>query len=104
MSVFETAREREALTGAWGDFATVAGVRLAGQYNEPSADDLFVEGQAPTFLASLSELNRGNVGIGTTIDRVDTFDGRARGPFLVTRWQTSEDGAFITVALQQVAQ
>lgn len=98
--VFETAREREALTAAWGDYAAVGAFTVRGQYDEPQAEDLLVEGTAPTFQASLAELNAASVSIGTTFDSVTTFDGRTRGPFQVVRWQVIEDGAFIQLGLQ----
>lgn len=100
--MIESAAEREALTAAWGDVATTAaGASVRGQFDEPQAEDLLIEGTAPTFLASLTELEGASVAIGTDITSVATFDGRTRGPFRVVRWQAVEDGAFIQIALQQ---
>ena len=87
--VFETDAEREALTAAWGDCAAVGSFTVRGQYEEPQAEDLLVEGTAPTFLASLAELEAASVAIGTIFDSVTTFDGRSRGPFRVVRWPDS---------------
>ena len=98
---FETDAERELLTAAWGDRAAVGASVVRGQYDEPQAEDLLVEGTAPTFLASLAELGAASVGIGTTINSVTTHDGRTRGPFLVVRWQVADDGAFVLLGLQQ---
>ena len=101
--MIESAAEREALTAAWGDIATtVAGARVRGQFDEPQAEDLLVEGTAPTFLASLTELTTASVGNGTELTTVTTYDGRTRGPFRVARWQVESDGAFVTVGLQQM--
>ena len=98
---FETDQERAALTESWGDTASIAGRALHGLYDEPQAEDLLMQGTAPTFQSSLSELQRVSVTLGTTIDSVTTFDRRTRGPFTVVRWNVIEDGAFILLGLQQ---
>ena len=98
---FETAAEREALTGAWGDTATTdAGATVAGQYNEPTAEALLMEARAPTFLASLTAMEAAAVAVGTAITQVSTFSGQTRGPFKVISWDLSEDGNFVTAGLQ----
>lgn len=97
---FETAAERVMLDEAWGDTAyTDTGFRICGRYDDPQAEDLLVEGTAPTFGASLAALKAANVSIGSTFSSVTTQDGRTLGPFVVVRWQSEEDGAFILLAL-----
>ena len=99
--MIETAAEREALTSLWGDVLHAGSARVRGQFDEPQAEDLLIEGTAPVFMASRAEFAAAGVTLNSTVDSVTTYDGRTRGPFLVTRWQSEEDGAFVTVALQQ---
>ena len=98
----ETARERRGLASFAGEIATVGTFKVPGHYEEPQAEDQLVEGTAPTFLTSRSELAAASVTIGTTVDSIQTQDGRTVGPFRVTRWQVEDDGAFIVIALQQI--
>ena len=101
--VFETAVEREALASVWEDSALVGTTRIPGQYDEPQAEDLLVEGTAPTFLAARAHLEAIPVTAGpggTTIDSVTTHDGRTRGPYRVVRYASLDDGAFVLLGLQ----
>ena len=97
----ETARERAGLAGFSGEFANVGAVTVSGHYEEPQAEDQLVEGTAPTFLTARGFLEAASITIGTTIDSIQTQDGRTVGPFKVVRWQVVEDGAFVNLALQQ---
>ena len=98
--LFETDAERAALTEAWGDTATTdAGAIVCGQYDDPQAEDLLIEGTAPTFMSSLAAFQAASVSIGTTFSSVVTQDRRKLGPFTVVRWQSEEDGAFVRVML-----
>lgn len=98
--MIETAEERAALAAVWEDVASVGTFTIPGQYDEPQAEDLLVEGTAPTFLAQRSVLDAAGVTYHTTIDSVTTHDGRTRGPFTVVRWQSQDDGAFVVLGLQ----
>lgn len=98
--MIETAEERAALAGVWEDSASVGTSTIPGQYDEPQAEDLLVEGTAPTFLAQRSALEAAGVTYQTTVDSVTTHDGRTRGPFTVVRWMSQDDGAFVMLGLQ----
>jgi len=101
MLEFETPGERESFASIWGDVMVAPGGEVPGQYVEPQAEDLLMEGTAPTFLSSAAEFAAASVTIGTAITAVRTHYGETRGPFAVVRWQVQDDGAFVVVSLNQ---
>ena len=95
----ETDAERAALAAFGGDVATVGARDVPGHYEEPGAADLDVEGSAPTFRSSRTNLAAAGVVKNSTIDAIRTHDGRSRGPFRVVTVEPEDDGAFLLLGL-----
>ena len=99
--MIETAAERQALAGVWGDCAYIGAEQIPGLYESPQAEDLLVEGIAPTFESTAASLAAASVAVNTIIDRIETHDGRTVGPYRVRRWASQDDGAFVVLGLEQ---
>lgn len=96
----ETDAERRAQAELWGDRATAGGLTIGGQYDEPQAEELLVEGYAPTFLALREDLYAAAITTRSVLDTITTADGRTLGPFTVISWAREDDGVFIRLGLE----
>lgn len=98
----DNAKERAAFDEIEGTIATVGAVSFPCVFDDEQAESLLMEGTAPQILCSAARLAANGVVLGTTIDLVETYDGRNKGPYKVVRWQVQQDGAFIVAGLQQL--
>lgn len=102
MRPIDTQAERAAFDEIEGTRAFVGLVSFPCIFDDETAESLLMEGTAPQILCSAVRLMDANVTIGTRIDRIETYDGRIKGPYQVVRWQVQDDGAFIIAGLQQL--